>query len=187
MLNHKQYLQREHHDHYHLQNRLLKDGSGKIKGFSYYDSEYRYSYNNLAFDADDTDRYSFEDDDGHGSHVAGIVCNLTPNNVKILPIKVLGDDGLGKCGGIFTGFALTVTYDTHSLGAKPKFRIFLPQPRRKGHPNGCPFSFIPGSHFEEPMFSQKKRNIVHLSLCRHRYRQWLKRLFLTYHCDCANL
>lgn len=79
-------------------NRLLKDKVGKIRGFSYYNSKYQYSYRNLGFDVDDlttqdidesdTNKYSFEDDNGHGTHVAGIICDLTPKNVKILPIKV---------------------------------------------------------------------------------------------------
>ncbi len=87
--------------HSMFKNRLLTDSNGKIKGFSYYNSTYRYSYNNLSFDLDDEttpnideedrDKYSFEDDDGHGTHVAGIICDLTPENVKILPIKV-GDE-----------------------------------------------------------------------------------------------
>lgn len=84
--------------HSMFNNRLLTDSNGKIKGFSYYNSSYRYSYNNLAFDVDDittpnidegdTNKYSFEDDHGHGAHVAGIITSLTPNNVKILPIKI---------------------------------------------------------------------------------------------------
>ena len=86
-----------------FEDRLLTDGNGKIKGFSYVDSTYRYSYDNLAFDEDDpntndidetdTNKYSFEDDDGHGTSVAGIICDLTPSNVKILPIKIAGTDG----------------------------------------------------------------------------------------------
>lgn len=71
--------------------RLLTD-SGKVKGYSYFNSKYTYSSGNLAFDDDDTNRYSFEDDNGHGSHVAGIVTSLTPNNVKILPIKISNPD-----------------------------------------------------------------------------------------------
>lgn len=84
-------------------NRLLTDKNGKIKGFSYYNSKYQYSYQNLSFDVDDettaniietdTNKYSFEDDHSHGSHVAGIVCDLTPSNVKILPIKISGANG----------------------------------------------------------------------------------------------
>ena len=68
--------------------RLLTDGDGKVKGYSYHDSTYKYSYSKLAFDEDDTNKFSFEDARGHGTHVAGIICGLTPQNVKILPIKI---------------------------------------------------------------------------------------------------
>jgi len=84
-------------------NRLLTDKYGKIKGYSYYDSGYKYSYNNLSFDVDDPstvgidegddNKYSFEDDHGHGAHVAGIITSLTPQNVKILPIKIGNSKG----------------------------------------------------------------------------------------------
>lgn len=74
-------------------NRLLKDDKGKLKGYSYVASTYKYSYSNLGFDTDDKNKYSFEDDEGHGSHVAGIIAGLTPNNVKILPIKIAGKNG----------------------------------------------------------------------------------------------
>lgn len=74
--------------HEQFKNRLLTDSEGKIKGFSYFDSLYQYSYSNLAFDSNDTEKNSFEDDDGHGTHVAGTICDLTPSNVKILPIKI---------------------------------------------------------------------------------------------------
>ena len=76
-----------------FENRLLKDENGKIKGFSYYNSKYTYSYDNLAFDEDDVDKYSFEDDHSHGTHVAGIICDMTPENVKILPIKIGNSNG----------------------------------------------------------------------------------------------
>ena len=89
--------------HEMFSNRLLYDVNGKVKGFSYYDSAYQYSYNNLAFDVDDetttnidesdTNKYSFEDDRSHGTHVAGIICSLTPQNVKILPIKISNLEG----------------------------------------------------------------------------------------------
>jgi subtilisin family serine protease len=36
------------------------------------------------------------DVDGHGTHVSGIIVDSTPSNVKIMPLKVLGDDGLGS-------------------------------------------------------------------------------------------
>ena len=41
-----------------------------------------------------------EDDEGHGTHVSGIICDLTPNNVKILPMKVLNNEGKGGSLGI---------------------------------------------------------------------------------------
>ena len=83
-------------------NRLLQARNGKVKGFSYYDSKYQYSYNNLQFDSDDpstaldegdSNKFSFEDDHSHGTHVAGIICDLTPENVKILPIKIANEMG----------------------------------------------------------------------------------------------
>jgi len=89
-----------------FENRLLTDENGKIRGFSYVDSNYKYSYNNLAFDQDDpnttgvneadTNKYGFEDDEGHGTHVAGIITSLTPENVKILPIKIGNREGLAS-------------------------------------------------------------------------------------------
>lgn len=65
-------------------NRILKDSSGNLVGDSYYTSLYTYS------------GYSFEDDMGHGSHVAGTIVELTPSNVKILPIKIF--DGTTRKG-----------------------------------------------------------------------------------------
>ncbi len=59
-----------------LKGRILKDTSGNYVGDSYYSTLYTYS------------GYDFEDDMGHGSHVAGTIVELTPSNVKILPIKV---------------------------------------------------------------------------------------------------
>ena len=49
-----------------------------------------------------TDSYNYvsnntnvTDDNGHGTKVAGIIAESTSNNVKIVPIKVLGSDGKG--------------------------------------------------------------------------------------------
>lgn len=48
------------------------------------------------FNLSDTgERNSSEDDYGHGTHVAGIVVQNTPNNVKIKPYKVLNNQGKG--------------------------------------------------------------------------------------------
>ena len=97
-----------------FENRLLTDENGKIRGYSYYDSTYQYSYDNLAFDVDDEStpdidegdslKYSFEDDSGHGAHVAGIICDLTPSNVKILPIKISGSDAKSTSAIILSAY-----------------------------------------------------------------------------------
>ena len=38
---------------------------------------------------------NYGDEGGHGSHVAGTICELTPNNVKILPVKISLKDVYG--------------------------------------------------------------------------------------------
>ncbi|MCH5156799.1 MAG: S8 family serine peptidase [Clostridiales bacterium] len=38
-------------------------------------------------------QYEYEDGHGHGTHVSGIICDLTLSNVKILPIKVFNNQG----------------------------------------------------------------------------------------------
>lgn len=45
----------------------------------------------------------YEDDNGHGTHVSGIICDLTLSNVKILPIKVLDYKGEGYNSTIMQG------------------------------------------------------------------------------------
>lgn len=67
--------------HIFFRNRILEN-NGQLVGYSYYQST------NMG-------QYSFEDDNGHGSHVSGIITQLTPENVKILPIKVLNNEGSG--------------------------------------------------------------------------------------------
>jgi len=37
-----------------------------------------------------------QDDDGHGTHVAGIICDNSPDNVKVSPYKVLDNWGSGE-------------------------------------------------------------------------------------------
>ena len=45
----------------------------------------------------------YEDVHGHGTHVSGILCDLTFSNVKILPIKVMSDNGYGFSSQIMLG------------------------------------------------------------------------------------
>lgn len=72
-------------------NRFLKS-NGYIVGYSYVASNYAYSSGTNI----NSNQVSFEDDHGHGSHVAGTIAELTPENVKILPIRVSGSDGSGN-------------------------------------------------------------------------------------------
>lgn len=46
---------------------------------------------------------SYEDLNSHGTHCAGIVCSVTNDNVKILPVKVLGEDGSGSSLCVYLG------------------------------------------------------------------------------------
>lgn len=52
---------------------------------------------------------SSEDDNGHGTHVAGIIYNNTTENVKINPYKVLDKNGKGDAVGLYS--AITVAAD----------------------------------------------------------------------------
>lgn len=76
-----------------FEDRILEDSNNKLIGFSYYPSTYTYS------------GYDFEDDNGHGTHVAGIICDLTPSNVKILPIKVLNHEGKAYDSQVLLGYS----------------------------------------------------------------------------------
>lgn len=46
---------------------------------------------------------NYEDGHGHGTHVSGTIVDLTLDNVKILPIKVMMDNGTGWLSSIVTG------------------------------------------------------------------------------------
>lgn len=48
------------------------------------------------------------DDLGHGTHVTGTICELTPSNVKILPIKVFDQDGSGTDEQIYLGLMYAI-------------------------------------------------------------------------------
>ncbi|MBQ8425674.1 MAG: S8 family serine peptidase [Clostridia bacterium] len=74
--------------------RFLLDDNDEIIGYSYSQTKYTYS------------GYAFEDDNGHGTHVSGIICDVTPSNVKILPIRALDDKGDGSFTNILAGLSL---------------------------------------------------------------------------------
>lgn len=50
------------------------------------------------------------DNDGHGTNVAGIVLESTPNNVKILPIKALEKDSKGNTTGTSSSLIAAINY-----------------------------------------------------------------------------
>ena len=65
-----------------------------------------------------------DDDNGHGTHCAGIVRDATPENVKILPVKVLNGKGTGSTSVITEGIAYAADCGADvislSLGGKDK-------------------------------------------------------------------
>ena len=84
-------------------NEFLKDRIAYDLGISYYDSELYLS---------SSSSYKFEDDNSHGTHVAGTIVDLTMNNIKIIPIKVLNGAGSGSMANVISGmeYVLSLKY-----------------------------------------------------------------------------
>lgn len=74
-------------EHNWLRNRVLAD-----KGMSF----------------DDYSCGSWDDRLGHGTHCAGIIVQSTPENVKILPVRVMNEKGWGTSLGIYCGILYAV-------------------------------------------------------------------------------
>ncbi|MCQ2468614.1 MAG: S8 family serine peptidase [Ruminococcus sp.] len=64
-----------------------------------------------------TESGNFEDANGHGTHCAGIICQTTPDNVKILPVCVLNEQGYGTDLEVYCGmmYALEQGVDVISM------------------------------------------------------------------------
>ena len=88
-------------DHKMFTNRLLRNSSNQIVG--------------ARFLGDGSS--SLEDDRGHGTHVAGTICDLTPSNVKILPIKVLGSDGKGTWAYVLSALEYVINLTEYDIVA----------------------------------------------------------------------
>jgi len=74
-----------------------------------------------------------QDDDGHGTHVVGIIAALTNNkgvagvtwgqNVKIMPLKVLGSDGTGSTFNVAKAFVYAVDHGAKIINASLGSRV----------------------------------------------------------------
>ncbi|MBQ4346758.1 MAG: leucine-rich repeat protein [Oscillospiraceae bacterium] len=58
---------------------------------------------------------SAEDDYGHGTHCAGTICELTPEQVKILPIKIFDAKGKATEEQIYAGLMYAIEQDADLL------------------------------------------------------------------------
>ncbi len=76
--------------HEMFKNRIVTDGNGNRVGFGL-----SVTVNSSGYISNMGVVSSYEDDNGHGTHVSGIICDTTPSNVKILPIKCLDANGKG--------------------------------------------------------------------------------------------
>ncbi len=103
-----------------FQGRLLTK-NGRIVGYCDPDLITQYTYSGYSFEDDNTHGYdsngnTVETYTGHGSHVSGTICELTPTNVKILPMKVLGWDGRGTFNGIIDALnAIDSDFSTYNV------------------------------------------------------------------------
>lgn len=98
-------------NHQMFEDRLLKDSNNNIIGYSSVNSTYSgYTFEDDGW-SDSDDDGTVDTPSGHGTHVSGIITGLTPENVKILPMKVLGHNGKGSTTGIESALlALTTAY-----------------------------------------------------------------------------
>lgn len=59
--------------------------------------------------------YAYEDMNGHGTHVSGVIAEATLSNVKILPLKVLNSEGRGLVTSIIDAIEYATTLAKTSL------------------------------------------------------------------------
>lgn len=83
-----------------FENRLLKN-NGRIVGYCDSEISTTYTYSGYSFEDDNTHGTNsqgqlVETYTGHGTHVSGTIAELTPTNVKILPMKIFNYKGSGK-------------------------------------------------------------------------------------------
>ncbi|MBR3448819.1 MAG: leucine-rich repeat protein [Oscillospiraceae bacterium] len=82
-----------------------------------------------GIDCTDSSAFSLNDTHGHGTHCAGIICQNTPESVKILPVKVIADDGYGSDLMIYCGIMYAVEQEADvismSLGGDGEAPLML--------------------------------------------------------------
>ncbi|MBQ8615294.1 MAG: S8 family serine peptidase, partial [Clostridia bacterium] len=105
-----------------FEGRLIKS-NGKVVGYCASDITTTYTYSGYSFEDDhshgtDSDGNLVETYTGHGTHVSGTICELTPTNVKILPMKVLNYMGSGKLSSTVTALnSIISTYSSYNVVA----------------------------------------------------------------------
>lgn len=81
-----------------------------------------------------TNSYTVDDQNGHGTHCAGIIVGATPDNVKILPVRALDEEGYGSILGIYCGMEYAMEQDADvvsmslgSIGESPLLQYMVEQ------------------------------------------------------------
>ena len=83
-------------------NEFLRGRIAFEHGISYYDSV-------------EPSNYAFEDDNSHGTHVSGTIVDLTLGNVKIIPIKILSNEGKGSISNVVSGLEYVINLKNNGL------------------------------------------------------------------------
>lgn len=89
-----------------------------------------------------------QDDHGHGTHVSGTICDLSCDNVKILPVKVLNSAGGGYTESIYCGMMYAneqnVDVVNMSLGV-PMYDYLFGEAIEEGTKNGTIYCVAAGN------------------------------------------
>ena len=71
------------------------------------------------------------DDNGHGTNVAGLVAECTPNTVKIVPLKIMNSSGNGLLSTVYKGInEIYQNVDVINISLGSKVEEMSPQSRR---------------------------------------------------------
>ncbi len=73
---------------------------------------------NFSNDDKKLTQYDYQDLNGHGTHVSGTIAEFTPSNVKILPLKVLNQEGKGYGSMIVAALEKVVELKNQNVNIK---------------------------------------------------------------------